>query len=60
MPEPLPSYPPRQIGPCTICGLPTNLYDDPYTDDNGKPVHEMCYLKKLTGLSESPHSEPGG
>jgi hypothetical protein len=32
--------------PCTLCNNPVRL-ERAGTDQDGKPVHEQCYLKKL-------------
>jgi hypothetical protein len=38
--------PVREV-PCKICGKPIDLRADP-ADENGKAVHEDCYLKRIT------------
>ena len=35
--------------PCIVCGNPVNLISDLYADENGKAVHEVCYVKSITG-----------
>jgi hypothetical protein len=40
--------------PCTICAKPVDLQTDLAADENGKAVHEHCYLKRIT----SSHSNP--
>jgi hypothetical protein len=32
---------------CAICGRPLKLEDDRGTDEQGKPVHEECYVKRV-------------
>lgn len=32
---------------CNICGGPTDLDIDRYTNGRGKPVHEQCYVKQI-------------
>jgi hypothetical protein len=32
---------------CVVCSLPIDLKIDRYADDDGRPIHERCYLKKL-------------
>jgi hypothetical protein len=39
---------------CTICAKPLNLVVDLCADENGKAVHEECYLKRIT----TPRSRP--
>jgi hypothetical protein len=34
--------------PCKICAKPVDLTGDLYADENGKPVHEDCYVKHVT------------
>jgi len=34
--------------PCTICAKPVDLTVDLYADENGKSVHEHCYVKYVT------------
>jgi hypothetical protein len=33
---------------CAICHQPINLVEDRYADEKGSPVHEACYLHKIT------------
>jgi hypothetical protein len=40
--------------PCTICAEPVDLTVDVYADENGKAIHEDCYVQHLT----SSHSNP--
>ena len=39
---------------CTICAKPLNLVIDLCADENGKAVHEECYVKRIT----PPRSRP--
>jgi hypothetical protein len=34
--------------PCTICAKPVDLQTDLTADENGKAVHEDCYVKQIT------------
>jgi hypothetical protein len=34
--------------PCTICRKPVNLTVDLWADENGKAVHEQCYVTRIT------------
>lgn len=34
--------------PCKICRKPVDLRSDLSADENGKAVHEECYLKQIT------------
>ena len=38
---------------CVICGKSIVLKDT-YLDENGKPVHEECYLAKTKGEKPDP------
>ena len=42
--------------PCRLCGKPVNLSADLSADENGKAVHEECYVKHIT-VSSSKMSE---
>ncbi len=33
---------------CQICSQPVDLSRDCYTDEDGRIVHEACYLKLIT------------
>jgi hypothetical protein len=33
---------------CSICDQPLDLATERYSE-NGKPIHEMCYIKRLLG-----------
>jgi len=41
------SYPLPEI-PCALCSKPVDLLIDLSADENGKAVHEECYVKRLT------------
>ena len=34
--------------PCVICSKPVNLQTELCADENGKAVHEDCYVKQIT------------
>jgi len=34
--------------PCIVCSKPVDLQADLCADENGKAVHEECYLRKIT------------
>ena len=34
--------------PCIVCSMPIDLQIDLYADENGKPVHEDCYVTPIT------------
>jgi len=34
--------------PCTVCRRPVDLNTDLCADENGKAVHEECYVKRVT------------
>jgi hypothetical protein len=34
---------------CRICHEPVSLASDTVVDEDGKPVHESCYVKEMTG-----------
>jgi hypothetical protein len=34
--------------PCVLCSNPVNLISDLYADENGKAVHEECYVNRIT------------
>jgi hypothetical protein len=36
---------------CAICSTPVNLRTDLCADENGKAVHEDCYVKHVVGNS---------
>ena len=38
----------KEIFTCRICNKPLQLETDTRTDDDGKAVHEECYVKHLT------------
>jgi hypothetical protein len=37
---------------CRICHEPVSLKLDTVTDENGKAVHEDCYVKEITGQDD--------
>jgi hypothetical protein len=37
---------------CSLCSKPMDLRIEPCTDESGKAIHWVCYLKRL--VSESP------
>ena len=39
---------------CHICNQPVDLTTDPYTDEDGKTVHENCYIKRLMSTQNDP------
>jgi hypothetical protein len=39
--------------PCTLCSKPLDLQKDLYADENGKAVHEDCYVKRLISARDS-------
>ena len=39
--------------PCILCSNPVNLVSDLSADENGKAVHEECYVKRITGSSSN-------
>jgi hypothetical protein len=54
--EEAPPLPPRQIA-CVICGSPVSLENCKFNEE-GKPVHEDCYFKSLSGARHSRESRP--
>ena len=34
--------------PCALCSKPVDLNTDLWADENGKAVHEKCYVKRIT------------
>jgi hypothetical protein len=34
--------------PCVICSKPVNLQTDLCADENGKAVHDSCYIRRIT------------
>jgi len=40
--------------PCALCSNPVKLISDLSADENGKAVHEECYVKRITSSSSSP------
>jgi hypothetical protein len=39
---------------CVLCSKPVDLLIDLSADENGKAVHEECYVNRLTGSSSDP------
>jgi hypothetical protein len=39
---------------CPICGKPINLTQDRYADENGKAMHEGCYVQRLMASRNDP------
>jgi hypothetical protein len=37
---------------CRICGKPLNLTSDVVADEDGKPVHECCYVSRTLSSDE--------
>ena len=40
--------------PCTICAKPVDLQTDLTADENGKAVHEDCYVKRIMTSRNNP------
>ncbi|HTC48307.1 MAG TPA: hypothetical protein VK722_13360 [Candidatus Aquilonibacter sp.] len=40
--------------PCIICAKAVDLNVDLFTDENGKAVHEDCYIKRITNQHNRP------
>jgi len=38
---------------CPVCSLPVTL-EDSKTDENGKAVHEECYVLKIKASAKKP------
>jgi hypothetical protein len=39
---------------CALCSKPVDLLIDLSADENGKAVHEECYVRRLTSSSSNP------
>jgi len=39
---------------CAICGEPVSLKSDTVADEEGRSVHERCYVGKLLGGNAAP------
>ena len=39
---------------CPICHQPIDLTLDQYADEDGKAVHESCYMKRLLSNRNDP------
>ena len=48
---------PRDIA-CAICGMPINLEVDRFADEDGKTVHEHCYIQKLVTSQGNDPPDP--
>ena len=44
---------PSQEKSCVMCGRPVSEMVDINIDENGKGVHEQCYVDRLTGKSDT-------
>jgi hypothetical protein len=42
--------------PCKICYKPVDLTVDLCADENGKAVHENCYVQRMTNQQHSSSS----
>jgi hypothetical protein len=40
--------------PCVLCNKPLDLSADLYADENGKAVHEHCYVNRVTNRQNTP------
>ncbi|MGB8987234.1 MAG: hypothetical protein WCC37_11570 [Candidatus Sulfotelmatobacter sp.] len=40
--------------PCILCNKAVDLSADLFADENGKAVHEECYVKRLTSSGTNP------
>ena len=45
--------PPFPEIPCVICSKPVNLQTDLCADENGKAVHDSCYIKRIEAAPDS-------
>jgi hypothetical protein len=43
----------KEISTCRICNKPLQLETDTHTDEDGKAVHEECYVKHVTTVTTS-------
>jgi hypothetical protein len=41
---------------CRICGEPVSLTSDTVADEDGKPVHERCYVTRVLP-SDGPQAD---
>jgi hypothetical protein len=39
---------------CPICNKPVDLERDRYANEDGKAVHESCYVERLTSARNDP------
>ena len=44
-----------QTYPVNFAAKPVDLSADLYVDENGKAVHEVCYVKHITGSRSQMH-----
>jgi hypothetical protein len=42
----------EQAALCGICSQSVNLELDRSVDENGRPVHSLCYLQKLVSIAQ--------
>ena len=42
--------------PCILCSKPINLQSDLSADENGKAVHEECYVRRIASSLGNPLS----
>jgi predicted nucleic acid-binding Zn ribbon protein len=40
--------------PCVLCSKPVDLRVDLCSDENGKAIHEDCYVQRVTGQHGNP------
>jgi hypothetical protein len=40
--------------PCILCNKAVDLSADLYADENGKAVHEHCYVNRVTNRQNTP------
>jgi hypothetical protein len=40
--------------PCAICSNALDLISDLFADENGKSIHEECYVQRITSSSSNP------
>jgi hypothetical protein len=44
----------QQAITCAICNEPVDLQRDKYADEDGKVVHENCYIMRLMSSQNDP------
>jgi hypothetical protein len=42
---------------CNLCGKPLSLTSDTVADEDGKPVHESCYVRRTLPSKASQGQE---